>query len=286
MQYLFGIDGGGSGCRVALTDLQGRIIAQATGGPGNIETSFQTARKNIVSTCEKCLDSANIEKSQLTESFAVLGLAGSNLGNYANALKNKLPFARSLIVNDGVITAEGALGPEDGCIGALGTGSVFVGKKNNQATLLGGWGFNLGDDGSGAKVGKELMRLAIRCHDGLEEHSDLTLSFLREINHDIRGLVEKARIFKPKDYAKYAPIVFTHMKQDDANAKKIILAEARLVEKSLLAVGFSPQKAFCLIGGLGRLYLPHLSDVFRKNVVPPKGDALQGAIAIATRSFL
>ena len=133
MNYLFGVDGGGSGCRVVLTSNDG---------------------------------------------YAILGLAGSNLGNYASKLSNDLPFAKNKILNDGEITLEGAIGPVDGCIGALGTGSVFVGRKKGITKLTGGWGFNLGDDGSGAKLGKELMKLSIKCHDGLENHSDLTIDFL------------------------------------------------------------------------------------------------------------
>ena len=47
MQYLFGVDGGGSGCRVILTSIQGETLGKAEGGPANIETSFKTARENL-----------------------------------------------------------------------------------------------------------------------------------------------------------------------------------------------------------------------------------------------
>ena len=44
----------------------------------------------------------------------------------------------------------------------------------------------------------------------------------------------------------------------DSNAKKIIESEVILIEQSLMASGFSEQNAFCLIGGLGKLFLPFL----------------------------
>mgnify|MGYP007000112629 CR=1 len=63
------------------------------------------------------------------EAYYQRAIAKSNLGNYASKLSNDLPFAKNKILNDGEITLEGAIGPVDGCIGALGTGSVFVGRK-------------------------------------------------------------------------------------------------------------------------------------------------------------
>ena len=285
MKYFFGVDGGGTGCRVALTSKAGRILAKSEGGPANIETSFITARENILDTCLKALRSAEISKNEITNSCAVLGLAGSNLGNYATELTKNLPFSKNIILNDGEITLEGAIGPSDGCIGALGTGSVFVGRKNGKTKLIGGWGFNLSDDGSGSKLGKELMRLSIRCHDGLEKHSDVTLDLLRKFDNDIKLMVEKTKSFQPKDYALYAPQVFEALQNSDHNARNIIDSESKIIEKALIATGFSSKKPFCLIGGLGGLFLPHLSKVFRDSAIPPKGDALEGAIAIALREF-
>ena len=285
MKYFVGVDGGGSGCRVILTSEKGSVLARASGGPANIETSFVTARANIIKSCKVALNLAKIPEEEIRNCYAVLGLAGSNLGNYAKELTQELPFAKNLILNDGEITLEGAIGPSDGCIGALGTGSVFVGRKEGKVSLIGGWGFNLGDDGSGAKLGKELMRMSIKCHDGLEKYTKLTADFLAEFQNDISKLVEKAKIFEPKDYAFYAPKIFSALTAGDQTAKKIVYQEVQYIEKSLLAAGFSPSKPFCLIGGLGKLFLPHLDEVFQKTVRKPKGDALTGAISIAIKKY-
>ena len=285
MNYLFGVDGGGSGCRVVLTSTDGKILGKAKGGPANIETSFSKARNNIINACITAFKAANLSENNFKSSCAILGLAGSNLGNYASKLSNDLPFAKNKILNDGEITLEGAIGPVDGCIGALGTGSVFVGRKKGITKLTGGWGFNLGDDGSGAKLGKELMKLSIKCHDGLENHSDLTIDFLKNFNSDIKEMVECAKSFKPIDYAQYAPQIFSAMRCLDRNARKLIECEAILIEKSLIAAGFREENPFCLIGGLGKLFLPFLRDVFVRSCSEPKGDALKGAVSIGKREF-
>ena len=129
------------------------------------------------------------------------------------------------------------------------------------------------------------MRLSIRCHDGLNEHTDLTIEFLKKFKNNIKSIVEITKSFKPKDYADFAPEIFRAMDNHDSNAKKIIESEVILIEQSLMASGFSEKKAFCLIGGLGKLFLPYLSDKFINSCKPPKGNALQGAIEIAKREF-
>ena len=161
----------------------------------------------------------------------------------------------------------------------------FVGRKRGIIKLTGGWGFNLGDDGSGAKLGKELMKLSIKCHDGLENHSDLTIDFLKNFNSDIKEMVECAKSFKPIDYAQYAPQIFSAMRCLDRNARKLIECEVILIEKSLIAAGFREENPFCLIGGLGKLFLPFLRDVFVRSCSEPKGDALKGAVSIGKREF-
>ena len=285
MHYLFGIDGGGSGCRVVLTSNDGKFLGKAKGGPANIETSFLNAKRNIIKACKTAFKSANLSEKNFTNSYAILGLAGSNLGNYAFELSDELPFAKNKILNDGEITLEGAIGSSDGCIGALGTGSVFVGRKNGIIKLTGGWGFNLGDDGSGAKLGKELMKLSIKCNDGLNTHSDLTLNFLNKFSNNVKEMVEIAKSFEPKDYAEYAPLIFQAMKTNDKNATKLIENEVILIEQSLMASGFSERNPFCLIGGLGKLFLPYLNDKFINSCKEPEGDALDGAISIGQREF-
>ena len=140
MKYLVGVDGGGSGCRVVLTSETGKILAKSNGGSANIATSFFTAKENINKACLEALNLASLPKEEIKNCYAVLGLAGSNLGDYANELTNKLPFAKNIIRNDGEITLEGAIGPLDGCIGALGTGSVFVGRQEGKVRLIGGMG--------------------------------------------------------------------------------------------------------------------------------------------------
>ena len=285
MGYVFGVDGGGTGCRVGLADRQGNILSRCTGGPANIETSFSEAKSNIVSTCKKALLQASLSESLLNESSAVLGLAGSNMGDFDKKLTERLPFKRNLIVNDSEITLEGAIGPSDGCIAAIGTGSVYIGRVKGSVKQIGGWGFTLGDDGSGAKLGQNLLRTAIRCEEKLQKHSELTIQLMGEFNNKIINLVKASYDFKPKDFSNYAPLVFDFHLKGDKNAEEILRSEIKIIEKSIVSAGFNKNYPFCLLGGLGTLYKPLIHSGFSDYLVEPLGDPVQGAINMCIKEY-
>ena len=71
----------------------------------------------------------------------------------------------------------------------------------------------------------------------------------------------------------------------DEQAAQLLRHHAGLVQDSVDAVGFSPAKAFCVLGGLGHVYLELLDPKYRHAAQPPKGNALTGAVALAQRKY-
>jgi glucosamine kinase len=286
MEYVFGIDGGGTGCRVALANMSGHVLSRSSGGPANIETSFLEAKANIISVCKTALIRASLPESLLVDSGAVLGLAGSNMGDFDKELVKQLPFRRNLVLNDSEITLEGAIGSVDGCIAAIGTGSVYIGRLDGVVKQIGGWGFLLGDDGSGARLGRELLRTAIMCHEHLNNHSNLTKKIMADFDNKVVNIIKHTANFKPKDYAAYAPIIFDYYNKGDEAAQQILNKEVAIVEKSIITAGFNRTRPFCLLGGLGSSYKLLLKKELTDFIVTPIGDAVDGAISIALREFL
>ncbi|MEX0970315.1 MAG: BadF/BadG/BcrA/BcrD ATPase family protein [Paracoccaceae bacterium] len=285
MPYLLGIDGGGTGCRAAIADMNGTVLADAKGGAANIATNYAQARANIIAATREALTAAGLPQAALAECRAVLGLAGSNLGDYAARLGADLPFAANEIVNDSIITLEGAIGGVEGCIAAIGTGSVFAARDANGVRMLGGWGFLLGDDGSGARLGKDILHLSVLAYDGVRPQSPLTAELLAAFNNRPDEIVETAKAWSPGDFGKLAPRVVEAWRQGDTNATTVLTHHAGLVQDSLDALGFSPDKAFCMLGGLGHVYLELLDPKYQAAALPPKGNALSGAVALAHRQF-
>jgi len=285
MSYLLGIDGGGTGCRAAIANMDGSILAEAKGGPANIATNYTAARSNIIAAATEATKLAGLPDTALGQCHAVLGLAGSNLGDYAAWLTADLPFAANNIVNDSIITLEGAIGGVEGCIAAIGTGSVFAVRDAQGVRMMGGWGFLLGDDGSGARLGQDLLRLALLVHDGVRPAGPLTRAILTEFHNRPDEIVETAKTWSPGDFGKLAPRIVDGWRAGDEQASQLLNHHADLVQDSLDALGFAPDKAFCMLGGLGHVYLELLDPKYRNAVLPPKGNALTGAVALAKRQF-
>ncbi len=285
MGYFIGIDGGGTGCRVAVADPSGKQLGRAEGGAANIATDLARAQANILETTARAFDAAGVHRSRMGSSSAVLGLAGANLQDARMRLLANLPFARQRVVSDGETTLVGAIGPEDGVIGALGTGSVYASQTGGVFRQLGGWGFQLGDDGSGARLGRDMLHRAILAHDSIVPHSPLTREIMAEYQGSPRALVDAARGFSPKDFGQFAPRIVAAADANDANAEAIMAQHTALVRKSLNAAGFAPTRAFCMLGGLGPIFLARLPERYRSAARTPRGTALDGAVAMAVLAF-
>ena len=97
---------------------------------------------------------------------AAIGLAG--LGRRgAEAALNEIahPFASVVFISDGMAACLGAHGGADGAIVVAGTGSIGVGLIGGREIRLGGYGFPISDEGSGADIGLQVIRLALRAAD-------------------------------------------------------------------------------------------------------------------------
>ncbi|MFD2814147.1 BadF/BadG/BcrA/BcrD ATPase family protein [Paracoccus aerius] len=106
MAFFLGIDGGGTGCRAAMADADGRIIGQGRGGPANINTDVEGAAVNILAATAEALEGTGADPRDL---IATLGLAGGTMAAATERLAGLLPFARMQIVNDAVTAARGRL---------------------------------------------------------------------------------------------------------------------------------------------------------------------------------
>src|SRR5207244_11027766 len=105
---------------------------------------------------------------------AGIGLAGLGRRGAETAL-NKIahPFASVTFISDGMAACLGAHSGADGAIVVAGTGSVGVGLIGGREIRLAGYGFPVSDEGSGADIGLQVVRLALRAFDRRGEMSAL-----------------------------------------------------------------------------------------------------------------
>jgi glucosamine kinase len=278
MAMFLGIDGGGTGCRAAVADASGRVLGLGTGGPANVTSDPEGARRHILDAASQALAGA-VGAAAVAETLprlrAGLGLAGANSAGAAGRLQLALPFAESRIVTDGHTAVLGALGAGDGLMAAIGTGSVFASQRGGVIRQIGGKGLILGDEGSGAWLGRRFLARVLRAVDGFAPLTPLGRAVLDERGGE-PGVIAFAAQATPAEFAGYAPRL---AQSDDPLARAILREGAAEVATALdLLRGEGPRRAVFL-GGLGAHYADLLAPDWQ--AVTPLGTALDGALLLA-----
>jgi glucosamine kinase len=286
VDFVLGIDGGGTGCRAALATRSGEIVGRGRSGAANIRTDLTAARDNILDAARQAFSEAGRDPALIPQAGAVLGLAGTNVGTYAQQLEAVLPFAQRRVVTDALIALEGAVGDAgDGAIAILGTGTAYLARRGGGTRAIGGWGFQVGDQGGGSRIGRDLLEETLLAHDGIRPASPLTDAMLAVFRNEPQDVVEFTVTAKPGDFGGFAPKVFEFAEKGDSVAAAILARAVASVEASLAALDLDPSAPLCLLGGLAPLYEQRLSPRFRKAVKPARQDALGGAVSMALRLF-
>lgn len=271
MVFFLGVDGGGTGCRVALADARGAIIGLGAAGPANVNTDPDETRRNILAAAAQALSGTG---ARLAELRVAMGLAGANVGAAVAQLRAGLPFAQVHIATDAVTAARGALGLEDGIVAAMGTGSVFAVQRGGAIRQYGGRGFLLGDEGSGAVLGRALLAEALRAEDGFVPMSPLLAEILTEFG-GIEGVIAFSFRARPVEFAALAPRITG---SDDAAARRIFDGAVEEVRGILATLQAGRGLPVVFLGGLGAAYAARMAGM---EIRAPKGSALDGAVQMA-----
>lgn len=252
-KYFLGVDGGGSKCRVLLTDDQGKPLGEGISGPANPNQGLDLAINSILSATEQALKDAGLSVQCIDQIYAGVGLAGVNLPKYRRMLEQwDHPFAQMHITTDLEIACLGAHDGEDGGVIISGTGSVAMVRVKGEQHAFGGYGFSVGDQGSGAWIGHQAVVSCLLALDGLVPESDLVGKLLSYTQcTDAQQLAEKMANLPPSAYARLAPLVIEQAEtQKDAIALDILMSAADYINqlcRKLLA--YHPPR-LAMIGGL------------------------------------
>ena len=280
--YFLGIDGGGSKCRARIRDGHGALLAEALGGSSNIYQDFDGALANILAASREAAAKAGIRTEDI---HAGLGLAGIVTSVGAERITQAgLPFASVTADNDAYAACIGAFSGKDGGMVIAGTGSIGYALVGGERHMVGGWGFQLGDHGSGAWVGHHAVRRAALAMDGLLQPTNLIEEILKRVGRTRQEVSRWSETATPRDYAAFAPLVFEMASRADVQGMTIVIEGAAAISKlghALLARG---AKRLCLLGGLSYVYPPYLDADVRAALVVPEADAIDGAIMMARRS--
>ncbi len=273
MQLYLGVDGGGTGCRAAVADASGRILGQGAAGPANITTDLDTARDNILMAATAALHQAGV--GDLQDLWAGLGLAGANVAGPLALTRLDLPFAQVRLESDAIAAVKGALGRADGIVAAIGTGSVFARQTDGVIRQIGGWGAVLGDEGSGAVLGRALLARALMAVDGMAPMTPLLQGVLAG-HGGAPEVVQFARNAQAADFALLAPRI---VGSDDPAAQAVMAQGVADVARAVDHLQGSAPVPVVFIGGLGPAYAQALAGRWR--LADALGTSLDGALLLA-----
>jgi len=230
MTYIIGIDGGGSTIRAAVfsPDLtqHGQFIGE-TVNPSLIGREESAHR--IQHAIHSVISEADLDSEQI--SAVGLGVAGAakvhSEGWLREIVGEILPHAQVAASSDYEIALVGAHGERHGALVLAGTGSLAYGvSKTGESWLAGGWGYLLGDEGSGYWLGAQGLRAAARMADGRGRETALTPLFM-----NILGLEKPLDLIpwlyqnnppRARDVAQLAPLVLDSARSGDVVATEIV----------------------------------------------------------------
>ncbi|MCW3783453.1 BadF/BadG/BcrA/BcrD ATPase family protein [Defluviimonas salinarum] len=281
--HLCAIDGGGTGCRVAIARADGTVVSRASGGPANFATDAARTVDVVRETVLAALRELGGEAPDPQRLIAHAGLAGIMNAQDARALAAQLPYARCGVSDDRLTSAIGVLGLRDGAVLAIGTGAFVAIKRGGDVRFLGGWGLHVGDQASGARLGRELLEHTLLAWDGLAPESGLTRAILARFDGAPVGIVAFAGAARPADYARLAPLVVDAAKAGDAVGRILMDRGAAYLNGALDFARLSGADIICLTGGLGPYYEAFLAATHRERIGRPEGSALDGALQLARR---
>ena len=281
--YLLGIDGGGTQCRARLTDAQGRVLAEATGGPANVWSHYDAALNCVGELTDRVFSLAGLAPQALAQTAMVAGLAGANVASVQARLASWQPACAALqVVSDVEIACAGAHGGAPGAVFIIGTGSQGAAWDGERFTLLGGWGFALSDQGSGAELGRRALRLALLAHEAIIAPTAFTHQLMAQSGDSPETMLLWTRTATPADWARVVPQVFAAAESGDHHAADLLhqtAADIGLMVRRLIALSNNGRVA--LMGGLATPIQRWLDDDIQARLTVPQGDALSGALTLA-----
>ncbi|HYT67801.1 MAG TPA: BadF/BadG/BcrA/BcrD ATPase family protein [Vicinamibacterales bacterium] len=173
--HVLGIDAGGTKTVCQLADDTGQVLAEARRGGANLQAAGELEVEKVLhEVMEEAIGDRDVHPAAIC-----LGIAGVDRPDDARVVRGIMKRigykAKVLVVNDALVALEAGAPDEPGVVLIAGTGSIAYGRnEHNQAARVGGWGYMLGDEGSGYWIGRAALRAVLREADRRGPATQLT----------------------------------------------------------------------------------------------------------------
>ena len=298
IMYIIGIDGGGTKTVGILATETGQHLAQVQSGPANYhvvgEAQTQTVLESVVS--ELCQKAGISRTSPIRFCLGMAGLGRAADQQVIGRICDELGIRENrILTHDAHIALIGGAEKQKGVIIISGTGAIVYGiNADGEEARASGWGYLLGDEGSGYDIAIKGLRAIVRAADGRDDPTELTTRILNTLDlNEPSELIRWVHAASRDTIAHLAEIVFDTAQIEDRVAERIVDDAAdELVCAAGSVIGqleFEGQFDVVLSGG-NLIHQPVFADKFRRrfakihseaSVLFPKHEPAYGAVLLA-----
>ncbi len=226
MDYIIGIDGGGTKTVGLLTTIEGEEIAKTKNGPSNyhvvgVETTYQVLN-DIIKTLTAQIDCT---RNNFVICIGMAGLGREDDKKVITEICDKIEITtQRILTHDAHIALVGGIGKPEGIIVISGTGSIVYGiDSHGNEIRAGGWGYLIGDEGSGYDIAIKGLQAVAKATDYRQSSTILTELYLTQLNlEDPKQLIRWVHAAERNEIAQLSGTVFEGMENGDRIAIGII----------------------------------------------------------------
>jgi N-acetylglucosamine kinase len=260
--HVLGIDAGGTKTVCLLADQHGTVLASARGPGANLQAMGELEVEKVL---HEVMESALAMRPVPIAAICV-GIAGVDrpddsaiMRGIMRRIGQKVP---TLIVNDALVALTAGAGDGPGIVVICGTGSICYGRDElGRAARSGGWGYILGDEGSGYWLGRRVLTAVVRHSDGRGPATSLTGRVLAHFGvGSVQDLVQEIHLRDPRRrrIASLGEVVQHAVEEGDVvaraiadeGAEEMVVAAASVAEQLGLRGAIFP---FVLTGSIFRV---------------------------------
>jgi N-acetylglucosamine kinase-like BadF-type ATPase len=312
MQFILGVDGGGSKTTVQIADVNGKVLAEEACDSSSFKSvGIKKATENLNTVVFKAVRSLKAKESIQFVS-ACFGFAGkdSEIDTkkykeivFNEELKGYLDCKKTIICNDTKLGLKIGSKSKNKIILIAGTGSNCTGvNQEGKSARSSGWDFILADEGSGYETGLKALKAVMKAYDGRDEETLLSRTIPESLNlkrvPDLVKWAYRNSIYPKGKVASLAKTVCMTADMGDKISIDILAEEAEEAAVSVIAVakklGFKNKKFVLIIVGslfkcekyFKKVLMKRLKDYFPKiSFTPLVKKPVEGAIKIAIESL-
>jgi N-acetylglucosamine kinase-like BadF-type ATPase len=169
--YCIAVDAGGTKTLFSLFNENSEVIYKIELGTcHHMQVGYEGLYNIITEGINKVMSNhyVKVERDELIISLGLAGY-GNNLEvrkQIENSVEKACNGIEYIIHNDVEIAMKGALAGNDGIVVIAGTGSIAFSMNKGITKRVGGWGYNIGDEGSAYWIGNKTLNTFSKKADG------------------------------------------------------------------------------------------------------------------------